>query len=224
MTMNLQTRLFPWVTLALIIAIVLLVWMFFENGRTKDTFQRDRELSAEREGNLQKKLRQSDGYILTLEGDLSEMREMYLKNQDSLKRKIKASTVKFIPIEKIDRLDTCLHQVVIRQRAIDDQTALISSLETEKVQTKAKNEVIKDDLKGQIKLLDSANTAKFNKIDSLYDNWPKKQSAWGLGATAGISTLLSDGKFYAGPGVTFGLTYKIPIGKIRIRDLFRKKK
>jgi hypothetical protein len=42
--MNLQTRLFPWVTLALIIAIIFLIWGWFENGNTKDTFQRDREI------------------------------------------------------------------------------------------------------------------------------------------------------------------------------------
>jgi hypothetical protein len=52
MTMNLQTRLFPWVTLALIIAVVLLVWMFFENGNTKDTFQRDRQIAAEANAKL----------------------------------------------------------------------------------------------------------------------------------------------------------------------------
>jgi hypothetical protein len=50
--MNLQTKLFPWVTLALIIAVVLLVWMFFENGSTKDTFQRDREISAKADSAL----------------------------------------------------------------------------------------------------------------------------------------------------------------------------
>jgi hypothetical protein len=40
--MNLQTKLFPWVTLALIIAVVLLVWMFFENGRNQESASLDR--------------------------------------------------------------------------------------------------------------------------------------------------------------------------------------
>lgn len=204
-----------------LILLGLLFWMWYENGRGKDTFERDRKLSTEREDKLQQELSRSRGYISTLEGDLSEMRELYLKNQDSLKRKIKASTVKFIPVEKITRLDTCLHQVDIRQRAIEDQTALISSLETEKAQTEAKNEQIKGELKGQIKLLDSANTAKFNKIDSLYDNWPKKPSAWGIGITAGVSTVLSDKELHAGLGATVGITYKIPIKPIR---LFKRRK
>lgn len=204
-----------------IILISLLFWMWYENERGKDTFERDRKLSTEREDKLQAELRRSEGYISTLENDLSEMREMYLKNQDSLKRKIKASMVKFIPVEKIERLDTCLHQIEIRNQALTDQNALISSLETEKVQTKSKNEAIKAELKGQIKLLDSANTAKFNKIDSLYDNWPKKPSPWGIGVTAGVSTVLSDKELHAGLGATVGITYKIPIKPIR---LFKRKR
>lgn len=204
-----------------IILIALLFWMWYENGRGKYTFERDRKLSTEREDKLQAELSRSRGYISTLEGDLSEMRQLYLKNQDSLKRKIKASTVKFIPVEKITRLDTCLHQIEIRNQALTDQTALISSLETEKAQTEAKNEEIKGELKGQIKLLDSANTAKFNKIDSLYDNWPKKPSPFGLGITAGVGTVISNGQVHAGFGATLGLTYKIPIKPIR---LFRRKR
>lgn len=204
-----------------IILISLLFWMWYENGRGKDTFERDRKLSTEREDKLQQELKASEWYISTMEGDLSELRVLYVKSQDSLKRKIKASVVKFIPVEKIDRLDTCLHQIEIRNQALTDQTALISSLETEKVQAEAKNEEIKDELKGQIKLLDSANTAKFNKIDSLYDNWPKKPSAWGIGITAGVSTVLSDKELHAGLGATVGLTYKIPIKPIR---LFKRRK
>lgn len=204
-----------------IILIALLFWMWYENGRGKDAFERDRKLSTDREDKLQAELSRSRGYISTLERDLSEIRVWAFKTQDSLKRKIKTSTVKFIPVEKITRLDTCLHQIEIRNQALTDQTALISSLETEKVQTEAKNEEIKGELKGQIKLLDSANTAKFNKIDSLYDNWPKRPSPFSLGITAGVGTVLSNGQVHAGFGATLGLTYKIPIKPIR---LFKRKR
>lgn len=207
----------------LLIALVVIYFLLDSVSEKDSTFKRDREAGNNRERSLQAKLSKSSGYVSTLENDLSELREMYADRNDSLKRKIRASIVRLIPLDKIDRLDTCLHQVEIRNKTLTYQTALISSLEAEKVETKAKNDEIKLELSGQIKLLDSANTAKFNKIDSLYDNWPKKQSAWGIGGTAGISTLMTDGKFHAGPGVTFGLTYKIPIKKIRLRDLFRRK-
>jgi hypothetical protein len=69
--------------------------------------------------------------------------------------------------------------------------------------------------------LDSANTAKFEKIDSLLSI--PEPSTWQLGFTGGIGTTLSHGKLHAGPTINFGLTKTIKIKKIRLRDLFRKR-
>jgi hypothetical protein len=50
--MSIQEKLFPWSVLINIIVITLIFWIFFENGNTKDTFQRDREIAAKANAKL----------------------------------------------------------------------------------------------------------------------------------------------------------------------------
>jgi hypothetical protein len=208
----------------IIIMVALFIWFHVEQGRTDKNRKAEQTKIQDSEKKMREQLKASQGYISTLEGDLSEMRVRYAKSQDSLRGKIKGSTVKFIPIEKIDRLDTCLNQIELRQRAIDDQSALISSMTEEKTLAEAKNNEIKEELQGQIDLLDSANTAKLTHIDSLYENWPKDPSPWGIGLSAGPGTILSNGEVRTGLGLQAGIVYKIPLKPIRLRHLFRRKR
>lgn len=51
----------------------------------------------------------------------------------------------------------------------------------------------------------------------------KPDSNWGLGATGGIGAVVSNGTIHTGPGALLGISYRIPIGKISLRKLFRRK-
>lgn len=51
----------------------------------------------------------------------------------------------------------------------------------------------------------------------------KPDSNWGVGLTGGVGAVVSDGTIHTGPGALLGISYRIPIGKISFRKLFRRK-
>jgi hypothetical protein len=184
-----------------------------------------RSANSESEKQFRKDLSQRDARISTLEHELADTVSKLRSKNASFLSEIDRINSKIVPVASLPPLppecDTCLHQLVIRDQKITAQTGLIEGLQTEISVSEAKNAEIKVELSGIIEQLDSANSSKFNVIDSLLS--VPEPSAWQLGFTGGIGTTLSDGELHAGPTISFGLTKTIKIKKIRLRDLFRKR-
>jgi hypothetical protein len=219
-------KLTHWLILAIVVLALgnVILWNMLSGSEMSR--EAARSANTESEKQFQKDLSQRDGRILTLEHELADTVSKLRSKHASFLSEINRLNSKIVPVASLPKLppecDTCLHQLVIRDEKITAQSGLIEGLQTEISVSEAKNAEIKDELFGKIELLDSANSAKFNKIDSLLS--VPEPSTWQLGITGGIGTTLSDGKLHAGPTINFGLTKTIKIKKIRLRDLFRKKR
>jgi hypothetical protein len=214
----------PWILfIAALIGCVVLWNMLSGSEMSRESA---RSANSESEKQFQKDLRQRDARISTLEHELADTVSKLRSKNASFLSEISRLNSKIVPVASLPKLppecDTCLHQLVIRDEKITAQSGLIEGLQTEISVSDAKNAVIKDELKDKIAILDSANTSKHQKIDSLLSI--PEPSTWQLGFTGGIGTTLSDGKLHAGPTINFGLTKTIRIKKIRLRDLFRNKR
>lgn len=120
--------------------------------------------------------------------------------------------------EKLSRVDTVLLTVVDTLNAetdvlldsLYDQLAGLKEVDSVKSVLHAKQLEIQEKL--------------IHRCDSLIGEIrvPPEPSRLSFGATGGMTALVRNGEVLAGPGLTVGLNYSIPI-KIRLKGLFRRK-
>lgn len=214
---------YPYLITVILLLLGVIYFMYDSLERKDNTYQ---ESLRSGETVFQSRLSSDSSKIASLEQDLADTVKSLRKQNESFLNEINRLNSKIIPVDQLPKLpsecDTCLHQLVIRDEKITAQTGLIEGLQKEISVSEAKNADIKESLHTQIERLDSANTAKFRKIDSLLSG--PTSSSWSLGITGGVGTTYSQGELHAGPTINFGLTKTIKIKKIRLRDLFRKKR
>lgn len=161
--MSIQEKLFPWSVLINIIVITLIFWMWYENGQTKGTFQRDRE-AVIRSAELNQEKAQAKFDSLSVK---------IAKDSTAQAKRDSAATVKEIRLTGEIRhwkrmrstagvkLDT--FTVVIEKKS--DSLRAADSLQI--VALKQEKLILREDFKGQIE----AMTTKYLEQVTISDRW-----------------------------------------------------
>lgn len=211
-------------------AIVFLILWLQQCGRSKESEllkQANESRYISKLAIADKEIARRNAFLSAQDSARRKSEVQHTKTQDSLKSLIYGLKSKIIKTGRLKTItDTLIctplvAQLLKRDSVISLDSVLVADLEQQRDSAKSSYETSLDSLganletmKGKFKLADEAR-------DSLKNLKP--DSNWGLGLTGGVGAVVSDGVVRAGPGVSFGVSYHIPI-KINIRKLFRKRK
>ena len=179
----------------------------------RENREADRERYLTRQAATDAGIRARDSVILRIQSDRKSEAAKYAQNQSVATSEIKALKRR----ERKTRVDSVI--LTLTDTIFAEYDSMLIRCNDQMSSQKASYEQEIDSLESNI----SDWEGKFVESDSIamvHMN-EKKPSNWGLGATAGISTLVHQGQVISGPGASLGITYKIP--PIRFRDLFRRK-